>query len=291
MVLFSRIAAPAVWILDTSTRFVFRLFGQTTEKETRVTDEEIRSLIAEAESTGVIEKDEQQMIAGVMRLADRAVIGLMTPRSDVDWINVSADEAEIRQRLITTPHSRLPVADSSPDHMLGVVQTRELLAGILAGKPLDVRAHIRRAPIVPESIDALKILAILREAEVPMALIHDEYGHFEGLVTPTDILEAIAGVFKSDSAGVEPYAIERDDGSWLLSGAMPVDEMADQIGVTLPKDRSFTTVAGFVLARMQHIPKTGESIEVRAGASRCSTSTGAVSTRCWQVITSRHGGL
>lgn len=262
MVLFSRIAAPAVWLLDSSTRLVFSLFGQLGQSQNRVTDEEIRSLIAEAETAGVIEKDEHQMIAGVMRLADRAVIGLMTPRTDVDWIDVNGDEAEMKQRLITTPHSRLPVAEGSPDHMIGVVQTRELLAGILAGQPLDIREHVRRAPIIPETIDALAILAVLREAEVPMALIHDEYGHFEGLVTPTDILEAIAGVFKSDAAGVEPYAVERDDGSWLLSGAMPVDEMADKIGISLPQDRSFTTTAGFVLARMQHIPKIGEYTEV-----------------------------
>ncbi len=110
-------------------------------------------------------------------------------------------------------------------------------------------------------MDALDVLSVLRDAEVPVALIHDEYGHFEGLVTPADILEAIAGVFKSDADGVEPYAVERADGSWLLSGAMPVDEMADQIGIQLPAQRNFTTVAGFVLGHIQHIPKTGERFE------------------------------
>jgi putative hemolysin len=209
----------------------------------------------------VIEKGERQMIAGVMRLADRAVIGLMTPRTDVDWIDITAAENEIKERLITTPHSRLPVGEGSPDALIGVVQTRELLAGILGGKPFDVRTHIRRAPIVPDTTDALDVLGILREAAVPMALIHDEYGNFEGLVTPADILEAIAGVFKSDTAGVEPYATERDDGSWLFSGAMPVDEMADKIGIPLPEQRGYETVAGFVLARLQHLPKTGEHID------------------------------
>jgi putative hemolysin len=239
----------------------FRLFGQSTEGETRITDEEIRTIIAEAETAGVIEKGERQMIAGVMRLADRAVIGLMTPRTDVDWIDITAAENEIKERLITTPHSRLPVGEGSPDALIGVVQTRELLAGILGGKPFDVRTHIRRAPIVPDTTDALDVLGILREAAVPMALIHDEYGNFEGLVTPADILEAIAGVFKSDTAGVEPYATERDDGSWLFSGAMPVDEMADKIGIPLPEQRGYETVAGFVLARLQHLPKTGEHID------------------------------
>jgi putative hemolysin len=111
-------------------------------------------------------------------------------------------------------------------------------------------------------MDALDVLGILREAAVPMALIHDEYGKFEGLVTPADILEAIAGVFKSDTIGAEPHATERDDGSWLFSGAMPVDEMVDKIGIPLSEHRGYETVAGFVLARLQHIPKTGERVEV-----------------------------
>ena len=262
MTAFARIAGPAVWLLDASTQAVFRLFGQTTASESRVTDEEIKTLIAEAESSGVLEAGEREMIDGVMRLADRAVIGLMTPRTDVDWIDITAPEADVRERLITTPHSRLPVGDGSANQMIGVVQTRELLATILAGKPFEVRSHVRKAPIIPETTEALDVLKILRDADVPMALIHDEYGDFEGLVTPTDILEAIAGVFKSDSSGIEPYAVERDDGSWLFSGAMPADEMADKIGIILPENRAYETVAGFVLAQLQHLPKTGESVEV-----------------------------
>ena len=260
MTAFSRIAAPAVWLLDLSTRMVFRLFGQTTESESRVSDEEIKALIADAESAGVLESGEREMITGVMRLADRAVVGLMTPRTDVDWINITATEAEIKDRLITTPHSRLPVGDGTADKMIGVVQTRELLATILSGKQFDVRSLVRKAPIIPETTDALDVLAILRDADVPMALIHDEYGNFEGLVTPADILEAIAGVFKSD-AGTDPYAVERDDGSWLLSGAMPADEMADKLGIPLPEKRHFETAAGFVLSLLQHLPKTGEAID------------------------------
>ena len=260
---FAIAAKPAVWLLDTSTRMVFRLLGQSTESEHRVTDEEIRALILEAETAGVLETGERELISGVMRLADRAVVGLMTPRTDVDWIDISAPEAEIKQRLISTPHSRLPVGDGSSDALIGVVQTRELLAGILAGKPFEVRSHIRKAPIVPETMDALDVLTVLRDAEVPMALIHDEYGHFEGLVTPADVLEAIAGVFRSDVEDDDVYATERADGSWLLSGAMPVDEMAATIGLVLPEQRAYETVAGFVLAHLQHLPKVGERIDAR----------------------------
>jgi putative hemolysin len=262
MVGFSTIAAPAVWVLDTSTRLVFRLFGQTTEGENRVTDEEIKTIIAEAESAGVIESGEREMISGVMRLADRAVVGLMTPRTEVDWIDVQRSEDDIRQRLVTTPHSRIPVGDGSIDTLIGVVQTRELLAALLEDRPLDIRAHVRPAPIIPDTTDALDVLGILRKAEVPMALVHDEYGHFEGLVTPSDILEAIAGVFRSHAGDDEPHAVERDDGSWLLSGAMPADEMADRIGIALPAPRAYETLAGFVLAHLMHLPRTGEYVDV-----------------------------
>lgn len=257
----AELAAPAVWLLDASTRLAFRAFGLPPQRESRVTDEEIKTLIAEAESAGVLETGEREMLSGVMRLADRSVSGLMTPRTDVDWIDITAPQADIKERLITTPHSRLPVGDGSVDKMIGVVQTRELLARLLAGKPFEVRSLVRRAPIIPETTDALDALATLRDAEVPMALIHDEYGNFEGLVTPADVLEAIAGVFRSDAAGVGPLAVEREDGSWLLSGAMPVDEMADKLGIVLPEKRTYETVAGFVLGHLRHLPETGEYIE------------------------------
>jgi putative hemolysin len=258
----ARIGGPAVWLLDQSTELVLRAMGIKARSHATVTEEEIKSLIAEAETAGVLETGERQMISGVMRLADRAVNGLMTPRTDVDWIDIQDDPEQIKSRLISTAHSRLPVGEGSADAMIGVVQTRELLAALLAGKPLGIRPHVRKAPVIPETMDALDVLAILRDAQVPMALIHDEYGHFEGLVTPTDILEAIAGVFRSDAAGREPYAVQRDNGSWLLSGAMPADEMADLLGLTLPARRDYQTVAGFVLAGLHHLPATGEIIEV-----------------------------
>jgi putative hemolysin len=262
MVAFSRAASPAISLLDASTRLVFRVFGQSVEPESRVTDEEIRTIIAEAEAAGVIERGEREMIAGVMRLGDRAVLGLMTPRTDVDWIDISAPEDEIKTRLITTPHSRLPVGEGSTNDLIGVVQTRELLAALLKGDPLDIRAHVRKAAIVPETTDALDVLGILRDAEVPMALIHDEYGDFEGIVTPADILEAIAGAFRSDQSNAEPHAVQRGDGSWLLSGSMPADEMADRIGIALPEQRNYETVAGYMLAHLMHMPRTGEHIDI-----------------------------
>ena len=124
------------------------------------------------------------------------------------------------------------------------------------------KSYVQKAPVILDTTDALDALEVLRDAEVPMALIHDEYGHFQGIVTPADILEAIAGVFRSDVEHEEPHAIPRDDGSWLLAGRMPADEMADQLGITLPAKRDYQTVAGFVLAHLQHLPSAGEHVEV-----------------------------
>jgi putative hemolysin len=256
-----RIAAPAVWLLDVSTKAVFRLLGQKQQRQTTVTEEEIKMLIAEAERSGVLETGEHRMISGVLRLGDRRVRGLMTPRTDVDWIDLSAGADAIRERILSTTHSRLPVADDSPDNIIGVVTTRELLAALLSGKPLDVKAYVHKASVIPDRTDALDALELLRDAEVPMALIHDEYGHFEGVVTPADILEAIAGAFRSDADTEEPAAVPRDDGSWLLAGWMPADEMADQLGITLPPRRDYQTVAGFLLAHLRRLPAPGEQIE------------------------------
>jgi putative hemolysin len=260
MTTLSRLAAPAVWLLDLSTRAVFWLLGQRQPPKSTVTEEEIRGLIAEAEGAGVLESGERLLISGVLRLGDRPVRGLMTPRTDVDWIDANADAADIRARLLASPHTRLPVGDGSPDDLIGVVRARELLVDLMSGAPLDVRAHLRQAPIIPDTTDALDVLETLRDAEVPMALIHDEYGHFEGVVTPADVLEVIAGVFRSD-VEEEPYAVPRDDGSWLLSGAMPADAMAEQLGFALPEKRDYQTLAGFVLAEMRRLPAVGEHME------------------------------
>ncbi|WP_430911103.1 hemolysin family protein [Methylobacterium sp. sgz302541] len=260
MRLVARAALPAVWLLDASTRAVFRLLGQSTDSASSVTEEELRTLVAEAETAGVIETGERRMIAGVLRLGDRAVRGVMTPRTDVTWIDLGRDEAETRALLLRSPHSRLPVGDGSSDNMLGVVQVRDLVAMLAAGERLDLRAHIRKAPILPDTVDALAALAALQEADVPMALIHDEYGHFDGLVTPADILDAIAGAFRSEDP--EPEAFRREDGSWLIAGWMPADEMADLIGIRLDPSRDYETAAGLIIDRLQRLPETGETCDI-----------------------------
>jgi len=261
MAVLAKIAAPLVFLLDISGRFVLWLLGQRAEGEEKVTDDEIKMLVAEAEHHGTIESDERRMIAGVMRLGDRAVRALMTPRTDVDWINLRSDDAAIRRFLVETQHSRLPAGDSV-DAMIGVVQTRDLLAALLEGRALDLRKHVRAAPIVHDQADALDVLATLKESDVPMALVHDEYGHFEGVVTPADVLEAITGVFRSDlDADESEGPVKREDGSWLLAGYMPADEMADTLSIELPENRDYETVAGYVLSHLAHLPATGETVD------------------------------
>jgi len=262
MRLLAKIAAPLVFLLDVSSRGALWLLGQSGASEEKVTDDEIKMLVAEAEHHGTIESDERRMIAGVMRLGDRAVRGVMTPRTEVDWINLEADDAAIRKLLMETQHSRLP-AGEGVDAMVGVVQTRDMLAALLAGRAPDIRKYVRPAPIVHDQADALDVLAKLKESDTPMALVHDEYGHFEGIVTPADILEAITGVFRSDldAGDEEENAVKREDGSWLLAGYMPADEMADLLGIDLPPHRDYETVAGHVLSLLHHLPATGETVE------------------------------
>jgi putative hemolysin len=142
--------------------------------------------------------------------------------------------------------------------MLGVVHAREVLAAVLSGQPLDIRAFIRSAPIIPDTTDAIEALGVLRGSDVPMALVHDEYGHFEGLVSPADLLEAIAGAFKTHSYEDSPLAVREGDDTWLLSGALPADEMAEKLGIALPEQRGYETVAGYVLAHVQHLPMPHE---------------------------------
>ncbi len=264
MTILAKVALPLVFLLDISGRFVLWLLGQRGESEEKVTDEEIKMLVAEAEHHGTIESDERRMIAGVMRLGDRAVRAVMTPRTDVDWINLQADDAAIRKLLMETQHSRLPAGDGV-DAMIGVVQTRDVLAALLGGRTLDPRKYVRNAPIVHDQADALDVLARLKESDVPMALVHDEYGHFEGVVTPADILEAITGVFRSDlDAGDEnESAVQREDGSWLLAGYMPADEMGDVLNIDLPENRDYETVAGYVLSHLAHLPSTGETVDAQ----------------------------
>jgi putative hemolysin len=258
----ARLTAPFVWLLDRTSALIFRLLRLDRESESHVTAEELHLIVAEASKSGVIEENERAIISGVVRLADRPVREVMTPRMEVEWLDVSASPASIRARLRATPHSRLLVADGSVDRIVGVLQARDVLSAVIERRVLDVRSLMRSAPIVPDQVDAMDVLATLREADVPIALVHDEYGHFEGIVTPVDLLAAIAGDFVSDQdAGDEPAIVQRADGSLLVAGWCAADMLAERLALTLPEDRDFATAAGFALEALKHIPETGEVFE------------------------------
>jgi putative hemolysin len=256
----TKVTSPFVTVLDASTGVIFRLLKLDREGDTSVTEEELRHVVQEAETAGVIEGKERELISGIMRLADRQVRGVMTPRPEVDWIDIKAPDAEVRARLIATPHSRLLVGEGAIDRIVGVVQARDALAALLEGKPLDLEGLVRKAPVVPDVADATVALAALRNADVPMAVVVDEYGHFEGVVTPADLLAAIAGEFRSDMDDEhDPALLRREDGSWLVSGSLAADMLAERLDFRLEEERDYQTVAGLVLAELRHIPKVGES--------------------------------
>jgi putative hemolysin len=255
----SKLTAPFVWLLDRTSSLIFRALGLDRESRNQVTAEELHLVVAEAQTAGVLEESERAMISGIVRLADRPVREVMTPRTDVDWIDIHATSDEIRTALREIPHSRIPVADGSVDNIVGVVQTRDLLTLVLDEKPLELRTLCRQAPVIPDLMDAMDALAVLRAADVPLALVHDEYGHFDGIVTPGSLLAALAGAFAHDvDDDTDPPIVEREDGSWLLSGAASADLLSDRLGVRLPVERDFSTVAGFALSVLKHLPDTGE---------------------------------
>ena len=256
----ARGAAPLVWLLDRTSAGVFWLMRLSRESEEHVTAEELHLIVAEASKSGVIEEHERSIISGVVRLADRPVREVMTPRTEVDWLDVNLPADQVGARLLDSAHTRLPVGDGSIDAVVGVVQARDVAGALFRGEPLDLARLMRKAPVVIDQIDAMDALVALRAADVPMALIHDEYGHFEGIVTPADLLAAIAGEFASDTHPDDaPSVVERDDGSLLVAGTMAADALADRLGLDLPEDRDYATVAGLALAALKRLPREGES--------------------------------
>ena len=259
MLLLSKASGPLVWLLDNTSSLIFRILGLARESKNAVTAEELHLVVAEAQTAGVLEESERAIISGIVRLADRPVREVMTPRTEVDWIDVNSTPEEIRAALLDSPHSRIPVADGSVENIVGVIQTRDMLNAALAGNPIDLTSLCRHAPVIPDLMDAMDALAVLRAAEVPLALVHDEYGHLDGIVTPGSLLAALAGAFAHDvDEDSDPPLVEREDGSWLVSGAASADVLCDQLGMRLPNDRDFSTVAGFALSVLKHLPETGE---------------------------------
>ena len=259
MALIARIAAPFVWLLDRSSSFLVRVLGARGKGGQSLTAEELHLVFAEATRSGVIEEEERQIMTGIMRLADRPVRELMTPRTELDTIDRRATEAEVRAAIKDSPHSLLPVADGSPDNIVGVVKVKDVLAVLLNGRKVQLARLMRKAEVIPDQLDAMDALRLLQQSDVAMALVHDEYGHLEGVVTPADLLSAIVGNFVShQDEGDEPMVVEREDGTLLVAGSLPADALADRLTIELPEDRDYATAAGFALSVMKKLPHEGE---------------------------------
>ncbi len=263
MTVLAKISSPLVWLLDRSGRLLLLLLGQSRGKDETVTDAEIHALIAEAETAGVLQPEERSMITGVMRLGDRLVRTVMTPRADVEMIDVRETPAKIGKQIAESGHSRFIAYEDSPDNILGVLQAKDVAAALLKRRAPNIKQLVKEGPVIPDTLDALDVVNRLKESDVHFGLVYDEYGHFEGIVTAADILEAIVGVFRHDDTEVDPDIVERDDGSLLVSGGTPIDLLATRLGMPIPETSDYHTVAGFVLDRLGRIPDAGECFDER----------------------------
>ncbi|EWY39319.1 hypothetical protein N825_06335 [Skermanella stibiiresistens SB22] len=252
------IGAPLVWLLGVSTNLVLRLLRLDQVRQSEVTEEEVKSMIAEGARTGVFDPAEREMIEGVLRLADRSVRTIMTPRPDVHWLDIGDDNETIRREIAESGRSRFPVSRGDLDEIVGIVHSKDLLDLVLTDRPLDLQACVSKPLIIHDGTPVLRVLELFKQTGLHMAIIVDEYGSVEGIATANDILETIAGELP-DAGEDDAGAVRRDDGSWLVDGMLPVDEVEHRLGLRgLRGDRDFHTLAGFIMSELGHVPKAGE---------------------------------
>jgi putative hemolysin len=257
----STITAPAVRLLSISTDIVIRLLRVKPSAEPSITPEEIKVLIEQGTESGVFEEVEQDMIESVLRLDKRRVGAFMTPRTQIVWFDLEDTLEDIRRKIVSSQHSRFPVVKDSLDNVLGIVRTKDLLAQSLASQSLELRALLRPPLFIPESMSALKVLELFKQKGTHIALVTDEYGGIQGMVTHNDILEAIVGYIPSAGEPTEPQATRRDDGSWLLDGLLHIDKLKDIFDLEkLPDEEhgNYQTVGGFVMSQVRSIPTVGQ---------------------------------
>jgi putative hemolysin len=259
--LLSRISGPVIWVLSTSSNLVLRLFGRHDPSDQAVTEEEVKAVVAEGATSGAIETEERQMIERVLRLADKPVRALMTPRPELDWIDRTAAPEDIAARLRASNVTRFVVAEGRIDNVVGVVAAKDLLDQLLEGAPLSVARALRQPLVLPDTLSALDALERMRGDQIGMALVLDEYGSFEGVVTASDLLEAIVGELGAEAESPSRPAVQRHDGSLLLDGMMPSDELKSRLDLPdLPREGTYHTVAGLMLALLQRVPREGDRI-------------------------------
>ena len=258
MLLLSKFLSPVVRFLGLSTEIVLRLIGIRPSDEPPVTEEEIHVLLDQGTQAGVFEEAEQDMVAGVFRLNDRRVYSIMTPRTEILWLDVRDTTEEILVKLSEGPYSRFPVCQGSLDNVLGIVKARELLTRSLAGEPIHLKECLSPALFIPETTFASRALEIFKESDKELVLIIDEFGGVTGLLTINDVIEEIVGDIETG----EPQITQRQDGSWLLDGMLDIDEFKELFKLgTLPNDDDYETLAGFVMTSLGKIPRASDQFE------------------------------
>lgn len=264
MRMLAQIASPVVNLLSASTELVLRVLGIRPSTEPQVTEEEIKVLIEQGTEAGTFEEAEQDMVERVFRLGDRPVSALMTPRPDIVWLDLEDSAEENREKMMDSAHSRFPVCQGGLDNVLGVMPVTDLLARSLSGQPLDLTVSLRQPVFVPESTRGLKVLELFKQTGTHMALVVDEYGVIQGLVTLNDIMVEIVGDVPSAEDLEDPQAVQRDDGSWLLDGMLSVDEFFEIFELhQLPAEHrgSYQTLGGFVITHLGRIPAATDYFE------------------------------
>ena len=256
----AKITQPVVWLLSLSSNFVLLLFGAHRAASQTVTEEELKAILAEGEQTGVIETEERDMIERVLRLADKPVRAIMTPRTGIPWIDRNDSAEEIAETLKSSAFSRFIVCDGAVDNPVGIVLAKDLLDGLLGGKALSIADALRHPQVIPDTATAMDALERLRSDPLGMALVLDEYGSFEGVVTATDALQAIVG--DPENSAPDPITgTQQDDSALLLEGLMPVDEVQARLDLPeLPAEGSYHTLAGLILALLRRVPREGDRI-------------------------------
>jgi len=263
----ARVAAPAVWLARQSTEGLLRLFGLARDRKLTVTEDEVRSLVAEGTRAGVFMPKEREMIEGVLRLADRTARAIMTPRTEVAWLDVNATPADIVAQLDARRLSRYPVCRETIDHPIGVVHMKDLARVSLAGQPIGLADIMTQPLVVLDGTPVLKLLEGFRREGVHMAIVVDEYGATQGVVTLADITEAVAGTLPEAGGALDVATMQkRSDGSWLVDGSFGIDEFEDRLGISgLRGSRTFDTVAGYALFRLGRLPVVGDVFSDRNG--------------------------
>ncbi len=261
----SLVTRPAVWVLNKSSTGLLRLLGIKPNTDPLVTDEEVRVLLEQGTQSGVFEPIEEEILAQVFRLSDRTVSAIMTPRTDMIWFDVEDSAEQVRATVLEYGHSRYPVARDDLDDIIGVVMVKDLLAKHMVDEKIDLVELAQPPLFVPESMPALDVIERLRETSSHLALVIDEYGGLEGLVTFTDIMRAILGELPNNQGYSESPVVERDDGTWLVDGMYPVDEFKDTFDIKeLPDedDASYQTLGGMIMSMLGRVPASGNKVQL-----------------------------